>query len=151
MPCPPFAPSIYFEDADIEELVREFSERLRRDQALRQALERLVGNRWEQAEKVATEFLHATLFLQRRPQIDAEWLARAAQELNLPALNRLGEILLDCALVALPLHSAAVIAEIGDALARLLGDVVTLEGAARGAFLAALYDRLRSGALMSRL
>jgi hypothetical protein len=151
MPCPPFAPSIYFEDADIDALVQEFSERVRRDQTLRPFLDLLVGNQWEQAEQVVTEFLHATLFLQWRPQVDADWLARAAQELSLPALNRLGEILLDCALVALPLHSAAIIAEIGDALARFLGDVVSREGAAREVVLAALYDRLRSGALMSRL
>lgn len=88
MPSPPFAPSIYFEDADINALVREFSERVRADIDLRPVFDRLVGNRWEDAELAITEFLHASLFLQRRPQIDQDWLVRAVQALDRPALDR---------------------------------------------------------------
>ncbi|MEF2554606.1 hypothetical protein VQ042_25540 [Aurantimonas sp. A2-1-M11] len=151
MPCSSFAPSIYFDDSDLDALAREFSERIRADSTLRPVLDRLVGNRWEDAELAITDFLHASLFLQSHPQIDEDWLTRAAHDLNLATLDRLGDILLDCALVALPLHSAAVIAEISDALACLLGDVVSLEDADRKRRLPYLYDRLRSGALMNRL
>ncbi len=150
MPSAPFAPSVYFEDSDIDALVREFSERIRQDVALRPALDRLVGNRWEDAEQAVESFLHATLFLQRRPDVNQEWLERAAQVLDLAALDRLGDILLDSALVALPLHSAAVIVEIGDALTRLLADAVSLEGADLHRRMVQIYDRLRSGALMNR-
>lgn len=62
----------------------------------------------------------------------------------------MSNILLDCALVALPLHSAAVIAEIGDALKRLLGDVVSHESPSLETLVLQVYDRLHSGALMNR-
>ncbi|WP_421462389.1 hypothetical protein [Aurantimonas sp. NFXS3] len=151
MPCSPFAPSIYFDDADLDAFAREFSERIRADSTLRPVFNRLIGNRWEDAELAITDFLRASLFLRSNPRIDAIWLARAVQDLNLATLDRLGDILLDCALATLPLHSAAVIAEISNALARLLGDVVSVEGAGRQKRLQYLYVRLRSGALMSQL
>ncbi|MEH6718411.1 MAG: hypothetical protein V7704_05965 [Aurantimonas endophytica] len=151
MPCPVFAPSIYFDDSDLEALAREFSERIRGDAALRPVLDRLVGNRWEDAELAIIEFLHASLFMRCHSGIDEDWLTRAAYDLNVVTLDLLRDILIDCAFVALPLHSAAVIAEISDALARFLGDVVSLEESDRKRDLQYLLERLRSGALMNRI
>ena len=151
MPCPVFAPSIYFDDSDLEALAREFSERIRGDAALRPVLDRLVGNRWEDAELAIIEFLHASLFMRCHSGIDEDWLIRAAYDLDVVTLDLLRDTLIDCAFVALPLHSAAVIAEISDALARLLGDVVSLEESDRKRDLQYLSERLRPGALMNRL
>lgn len=151
MPCSPFAPSNYFDDADLDALIREFSERIRSDGTLRPVLDRLVGNHWEDAELAIGDFLRATLFMLHCPQLDDDWFDRAAHELDQAALDRLGDILLDCALVALPLHSAAVIADIGDTLARQLGDLVSLQGPARQRRLQQLRGRLKAGALMGRL
>lgn len=151
MPSPPFAPSIYFEHADIDALVAEFSERIRRSATLRPAMDALVGNRWEDAEVAAGEFLRDTMFLEQRPAIDGDWLARSVATLDAAALDELVDLLLDCALVVLPLHGAAVIAEIGDELGRLLKDVVSRDGVARQQLLLRARSRLAAGALMSRL
>ena len=72
MPFPPFAPSVYFEEADLVSLVAEFSERVRRNPVLRPAMDRLVGNQWEEAEAATAAFLRATLFLERRPDVDGD-------------------------------------------------------------------------------
>jgi hypothetical protein len=150
MPFPPFAPSVYFEDADIDALVAEFSERIRRSATLRPAMAVLVGNRWEDAEVATGAFLRATLFLEQRPDVDAEWLARSVATLDEAALDELGDLLLDCALVVLPLHSAAVISAIGDELGHLLGSVVAGEGDMRQRLLLRAEARLAAGALMNR-
>jgi len=150
MPFPPFAPSVYFEEADLAALVAEFSERVRRNPVLRPAMDRLVGNRWEDAEAAATAFLAATLFLEQRPEIDGDWLARSIHTLDADSIDLLADILLDCALVVLPLHSAAVGAQINDALARLLKDVVSQDGVARQRLLLKVQSRLASGGLMNR-
>ena len=150
MPFPPFAPSVYFEEADLVALVTEFSERVRKNPVLRPTMDRLVGNRWEDAEAVATAFLAATLFLERRPEIDGDWLARSIHMLDANAIDLLADILLDCALVVLPLHSAAVVAQINDALARLLKEAVAQDGVARQRLLLKMQSRLAAGALMNR-
>lgn len=151
MPFPPFAPSIYFEEADIDALVTAFSERVRGSRELRPAMDGLVGNRWADAEAAVAAFLRAALFQDRRPEIDGNWLARSVRMLDADALARLVDILLDCALVVLPLHSAAVVAEVGEALANVLGAVVAQEGVARQRHLLNALTRLQSGALMSRI
>lgn len=151
MPFPPFAPSVFFDESDIEALITEFSERLRRSPTLRPAMDGLVGNRWEDAELAAGDFLRATLFLEARPSVDGDWLVRLLRLLYAEAIDQLADILLDCALVALPLHSAAVVAEIGEELARLLKGVVAHDGMARQRLLLQARSRLAAGALMSRL
>ena len=151
MPFPPFAPSLYFDEADIDALVAELSERIRRNPALRPAMDGLIGNRWEEAEAAAGAFLRATLFLERRPDVDGDWLARSLRLLDTESIEQLGDILLDCALVALPLQSAGVIGEIGDELVALLKGVVAQDGIARQRLLLKARSRLASGALMSRL
>ncbi|KRA43203.1 hypothetical protein [Devosia sp. Root635] len=149
MPFPPFAPSVYFDEADLAALVAEFSERVRRNPTLRPAMDRLVGNRWEEAEAAAASFLQATLFLEKRPDVDGDWLARSIRMLDAATIDQLTDILLDCALVVLPLHSAAVVAEVSDALARLLKDVVIHDGVMRQRLLLKVQSRLAAGALMS--
>ncbi|KQX38138.1 hypothetical protein ASD04_10960 [Devosia sp. Root436] len=149
MPFPPFAPSVYFDEADLAALIAEFSERVRRNPDLRPAMDRLVGNRWEEAEAAASSFLQATLFLERRPNVDGDWLAKSIRTLDGATIDGLADILLDCALVVLPLHSAAVVAEVSDALARLLKDVVIYDGVMRQRLLLKVQSRLAAGALMS--
>ena len=99
---------------------------------------------------MATAFLAATLFLEQRPEIDGDWLARSIHTLDADSIDLLADILLDCALVVLPLHSAAVVAQINDALARLLKDVVSQDGVARQRLLLKVQSRLASGGLMNR-
>jgi len=151
MPHTLLAPALYIEEADIDDLVEALSERIRRDRHLRPAMERLIGNRWEQAELAAGAFLRATLFLDRRPAVDGDWLARALRLLDAEDFDRLGEILLDCAFIALPLHSAGLISAIGDELVDLLKGVVAQDGIARQRLLLMARSRLAAGALMSRL
>lgn len=150
MPFPPFAPSVFFDEADIDTLAAEFSERVRRNPLLRPAMDGLVGNRWEDAEMAMGGFLRATLFLQERPAVDGDWLARAVRMLDDTAIDLLADILLDCALVALPLHSAAVVAEICEQLARLLKSVAAEDGVAQQRLLLRARARLSAGALMNR-
>ena len=119
-----------FDDPDIDALAAEFSERVPRSPFLRPAMDELVGNRWEDAEAVIAGFLRATLFLDKRPEVDGDWLARSVRTLNGEAIDLLADILLNCALVAVPLHSAAVFAEISEQLARLLKSVVSQDGVA---------------------
>jgi len=151
MPFPPFAPSVFFDEADIDALVAEFGERIRRSTALRPAMDRLVGNRWEDAEREAGAFLRATLFLEGRPAVDGDWLVQLLRLLDATDIDELADILLDCALVALPLHSAAVVAEVGEEVARLLKGIVSHDGVARQRLLLKARSRLAAGALMSRL
>ena len=148
MPFPPFAPAVFFEEADLDALISEFSERVRRSPALRPAMDRLVGNQWEEAEAAAASFLRATLFLERRPDVDGDWLAKSIRTLDASDIDLLADILLDCALVVLPLHSAAVVAEVSDALARLLKEAVGHDGVLRQRLLLKMQSRLAAGALM---
>ena len=149
MPFPPFAPAVYFEEADLAALVAAFSERVRRNPSLRPAMDRLVGNQWEEAEAAAASFLRATLFLERRPDVDGNWLAKSIRMLDAEAIDLLADILLDCAMVVLPLHSAAVVAEVNDALVRLFKDVLAHDGVMRQRLLLRMQSRLAAGALMS--
>ncbi|WP_193336934.1 hypothetical protein [Devosia beringensis] len=151
MPHTLLAPALYIDEADIDELVTALSERIRRDHSLRPAMDGLIGNRWGQAELAAGAFLRATLFFDHRPAVDGDWLARALRLLDTEAIERLGAILLDCAFVALPLHSAGLIGAIGDELVDLLKAVVAQDGVTRQRLLLAARARLAAGALMSRL
>lgn len=151
MPNPTFAPSLYIDEADIDALVMELSERIRRNPSLRPAMDGLIGNRWEEAEAAAGAFLRATLFQERLPDIDGNWLARSLRLLDAQAIDSLGDVLLDCALIAFPLQGAGVIGEIGDELALMLKGVVAQDGVARQQSLLKARARLAAGALMSRL
>lgn len=151
MPFPPFAPSVYFDDADIAAFVAEFSERVRRNGPLRAAMSQLVGNRWHDAELGMADFMAATLFMNHRPAFDADWLVATIRLLDADAIDSLAEIMLDCALVVFPLHSAAVMAEVADRLAEAVKQVLAVEGVARQKRLLETHARLTAGALMSRI
>ena len=88
------------------------------------------------------------MFLERRPDVDGDWLAKSIRTLDAETIDLLADILLDCALVVLPLHSAAVVAEVSDALARLLKEVVGHDGVLRQRLLLKMQSRLAAGALM---
>jgi len=151
MPFPPFAPSIYFEEDELRALMVEFGERLRADACLRPMLDRVIGNRWLEAEQGAEAFLNAALFLETVPEVDQDWLARAVQFLSQGDIERLCDIMLDCSLSAFPLHGAAVVIEATEALAALVNAIVTVRGKERDRRLATVTSRLNAGALMHRL
>jgi hypothetical protein len=148
MPFLVSAPSVYFDDSEIGELVAEFSERLRRDRRVRPALDRLVGNRWFEAEQSAEVFLAATLFLTDRPDVDRDFLARAVEILGPDEIDAMAEIMLDCALLTFPLHSAAAVAEVSEMLAKAIRSVAVCEAPARPQRLNDIYSKLRAGTLM---
>jgi hypothetical protein len=151
MPFSPLAPALFFEESDLRALVAEFSERIRRDRQLRPVLDHLVGNRWYEAEQASEAFFRATLFAEGTPAVDANWLALAVRWLDPAAIDALVAILLDCALVAFPLHGAALLAEITEQLATDLKAVLAADGVVRQRRLLETYARLRAGALMSRI
>lgn len=91
----------------------------------------LVGNRWEDADAAMAGFLRAKLFLEQRPEVDGNGQPGAVRLLDGDAIDLLADILLDCALAALPLHSAAVVAEISEQLVRKLKGVVSKDGVTR--------------------
>jgi len=91
----------------------------------------LVGNRWENADAAMAGFLRATLFLEQRPEVDGDWQPWAVRLPDGVAIALLADILLDCALVALPLQSAAVVVEISEQLVRMLKGVVWEDGVTR--------------------
>jgi hypothetical protein len=144
------APSVYFDESEIRELVAEFSERLRRDRRVRPALDRLVGNRWFEAEKNAETFLVATLFSTDRPDVDRDFLTRAVEVLGRDEIDAMAEIMLDCALLTFPLQSAAAVAEVSEMLANAMRSVALCEGAVRPQRLNDLCARLSAGTLMAR-
>lgn len=150
MPFLVSAPSIYFDESEIRDLVAEFSERLRRDGRVRPALDRLVGNRWFEAEQNAEKFLAATLFMTDRPEVDRDFLLRAVEVLGHEEIDVLAEIMLDCALAAFPLQSAAAIAEVSEMLAETMSAVIAGEDRDRQQRLSKVYSRLSSGTLMGR-
>ena len=145
------APSVFFEDSELRALIAQFSERVRRDTRVRPAMDRLIGNRWYEAEQGAETFLLATLFLEERPEVDLDFLARAVQILGPDEIDALAEIMLECALVAFPLQSAAAIVEIAEMLAGAIKAAAVSRGTARRRLLNQVYSRLSAGTLMSRL
>lgn len=151
MPFLTSAPSVFFEDSELRALIAEFSERVRRDSRVRPAMDQLIGNGWHEAEQRTEAFLFATLFLEERPEVDSDFLARAVQILGPNEIDALAEIMLECALVAFPLQSAAAIVEIAEMLAGAIKAVAVSRGAARRHLLNQVYSRLNAGTLMSRL
>jgi hypothetical protein len=150
MPFLPSAPSVFLEDCELRAVLADFSERIRRDGRVRPAMDRLVGNRWLEAEQNAEAFLHATLFLEALPEVDTDFLARAVEVLGPTEIDALAEIMLECALVGFPLQSAAAIIEVTQMLADAIKVVAASAGVARQRRLDEISARLSAGALMSR-
>lgn len=150
MPFLPSAPSVYIEDFELRAMIADFSERIRRDVRVRPAMDRLVGNQWHEAEQGAEAFLSATLFLNEPLHVDSDFLERVVQLLGPTEIDALAEIMLDCALLAFPLQSAAAIVEVTEMLACAISSVVVDKSYARRDRLASIYSKLRAGALMNR-
>jgi hypothetical protein len=143
---------VFFVDReDLEAVVLEFSERVRRDAGLRPALDRLVGNRWGEAEQTALGFLGDGVFGDKTTEVDIDVLALATSLFDATDVWRVEEILLDCALVCLPLHSAARISAVAEEFGRALRAIMALDGGARQRLLVRTRASLASGALLSTL
>jgi hypothetical protein len=114
-------------------------------------MDRLVGNRWYEAEQEIGAFLAASVFLSSRPRIDAEWLGAAMEVLAPDDVDALADIMLSAALSAFPLQSAAVVAEICDRLAEMARWVLAGKGARRQQRSLKMHERIVAGALMNGL
>jgi hypothetical protein len=150
MPFLTSAPSVFFDDSELRDLIAEFSERVRRDVRVRPAMDRLIGNRWHEAEQGAEDFLLATLFLEERPLVSSEFLGKAIQVLGPGEIDTLSEIMLECALLTFPLQSAAAICEVAHMLATAIKIVAVSEGSARQLKFNEFCSRLTAGTLMGR-
>ena len=150
MPFLRSAPSVFFEDSELRDLVAEFSERVRRDRRVRAAMDRLIGNRWLDAEQGTENFLKATLFLEALPEVDADFLERAVRILGPAEIDALADIMLDCALVAFPVQSAGAIVEVANMFAEAIRTVTLSDGRARKDQLMKVHSRLKAGTLMNR-
>jgi hypothetical protein len=142
-------PVLFFDDDELEVLILDYSDRVRREPALQATLSRLVGNRWADAERLALSFFHASLFADRRFEVDAAWLGEAVQNLTREDVERLADILLESALTVFPLHSAANAAEVSFEFARILTEVIDAHGTQRNEKLARAHAQLCSGTRLS--
>jgi hypothetical protein len=140
---------MFFEQEELQALTLEFSDRLRRDPELAPVMKRFIGNRWAEAEAAFQNFLQSQLFGDTRPTIDMAELERATCILNARSIDRLVEVLLESALLCLPLHSAARIDEVGGDLGGLLKSLLQHNGDARVEQVAAAFEKLSAGALHS--
>jgi hypothetical protein len=140
-------PVIFFERDELEVLVLEFSDRVRRDSVLLPVLSQLIGNRWAEAEAECEAFLTSALFSDGRHEMDIDALAGAVHRLGLDAVERLADLLLESALKCLPLHSAALVSEVADELGRLLASVIGSDGPERQKRLLAVHAKISAGTL----
>lgn len=144
-------PILFVDDDELAACIEIFSERIRRDAVVRPALDRLVGNRWADAERQAYYLFHATLFRDERPKVDANWLARAARALSSDQVDRLADILLSCVFETFPVHSAGDLCDIATELAKTLKYIISTDGLERQRRLLKTHARLSAGALLSGL
>lgn len=144
-------PILFIDDDELLNCIELFSECIRNDVAIRPALDRLVGNRWADAEHQAHGLFHAALFGDARPRIDADFLARAVRVLKPEDVDRLADTLLSCILQTFPVNSAGDVCEVATELASTLKAVIATEGLERQRQLLKTLARLNAGALLSRL
>lgn len=144
-------PVLFFEQEELDVLVLEFSDRIRRDKDLSPVLSRLIGNGWAEAEAAAVDFLTCVLFADGRPEIDEGILERAGNLLRTQDVQRIMDVLLESALKCLPLQSAALVSEVGDDLGAILKAIIELQGPARRALLLEAHAKLSAGALRSSI
>ena len=151
MPFLMSSPVLFVDDDELVACLEMFSDRIRQDAVLRPALDRLVGNRWADAEQQAYILFHSTLFGDGRPKIDANWLARAVRLLRPDEVDRLEDILLACVLETFPINSAGDVFEIAAELASTLKSIIVTDGLERQRLLLRAHTRLNAGALLSTL
>lgn len=125
----------------------EFSDRVRRDSTLFPVLSQLIGNRWAEAEAESEAFLTSALFSDGRHETDIDTIASAVHLLDIEAIERLADILLESALKCLPLHSAALVSDVAEELGRLLTSVIRLDGPERQKRLRDVHAKISAGTL----
>jgi hypothetical protein len=151
MPFLMSSPVHFVDDDELAACLEMFSDRIRQDAVLRPALDRLVGNRWADAEQQAHILFHSTLFGDGRPNIDLNGLARAVRLLRPTDVDRLEDILLACVLETFPINSAGEVFEIAAELASTLKSIIITDGLDRQRRLLRAHARLNAGALLSSL
>jgi hypothetical protein len=144
-------PVLFFEQEELEILVLEFSDRLRRDKNLAPVLSRLIGNGWAEAEAATVGFLTGVLFADGQAKIDEGILDRAGNMLHTKDVERIMDVLLESALKCLPLQSAALVSGVGDDLGAILKAIIELDSPARRDMLLEAYAKLSAGALGSSI
>lgn len=142
-------PIQFVDDDEIKACIEMFSERIRQDATVRPALDRLVGNRWEDAEQEVHSLFHATLFGDACPNIDANWFARAARVLKPDEVDRLTDTLLSCILETFPIDSTGDLYEIATELANTLKAIMATDGLERQRQLLRTHARINAGALLN--
>ena len=142
-------PILFMDDDELAACIEMFSERIRGDATLRPALDRLVGNRWADAEQQTYALFRATLFRDGRPSVDANWLARAVRVLSPDQVDRLADVLMSCVFETFPVHSAGDLCDIATELANTLKSIISTDGLERQRRLLKTHARLNAGALLS--
>ena len=144
-------PVRFFDEDQLGEFAEFFSDRVRRDSRLHRALVLLIGNRWAEAEAAFTKLLRANLLAEGGTQVDCNWLAKLARTLGPIDVERLSDILTDCAFEMFPVEVAADFVELNAELTDCLLGLVESQGLERQRRLLQLRDELNAGALMCSL
>lgn len=142
---------LFVDDDELAACLGTFSDRIRMDTVLRPALNRLVGNRWADAEQQAYLFFRATLFREELPKVDANLLARAARALSSHQVDRLADILMSCIFETFPINSASGLCDVAAELSATLKSIIDADGLERQRLLLKAHTRLNAGALLSGL
>lgn len=152
MPVPPHAPSIYFDDDEINLFVEILSDKLRANKQLRSCFDRLVGNQWYEFEKELGHFIRTNLFLTNSPVLDLQLLYRISFIFNKDDIERLQNVFLDVCLSVFPLLSAAAMNELAERLSALILPVITTKDERfKQRALLNLHQKVTSGSLFSNL
>lgn len=139
-------------DADsLHEIVTLLSDRLRSHPRLRGALDRIVGNRWQEFEEGLEQFLSALMARTGDHGGGILALYEAFPELTPAHVMDACDLFMETAMTVLPLHSAASLAELSDSIGELVlkalqpggGPLAALPLAGR---LREVDEALRSGA-----
>ncbi len=112
MPCLPHDPSIYVEISTIEELVEDFSWRLRKRPRLQPLLTRVIGNHWQEFEQGLIQFYLSILFLEGGHELIVKRALENADQLSLALLADISNEMLESCFAILPFHAAASLNEV---------------------------------------
>ncbi len=152
MPVPPHAPSVYFDNDEINLFVETLSDRLRSSKQLRPRFDKLVGNQWYEFETELDHFIRVNLFLTNSPTLDLQLLYRITTIFNSDDIELLEDLFLDVCLTIFPLLSAAAMNELAERLSTLILPVIkTKDQRFKQRALLNLHQKITSGSLLSDL
>ena len=152
MPVPPHAPSVYFDNDEINLFVETLSDRLRSSKQLRPRFDKLVGNQWYEFEREIERFIRVNLFLTNSPTLDLQLLYRITTIFNSDDIELLEDLFLDVCLTIFPLLSAAAMNELAERLSTLILPVIkTKDQRFKQRALLNLHQKITSGSLLSDL